>query len=111
MAFAPWNVLAMGKIRSDAEEKRRLESGEGGRVLFGDWKRTETERKVCLGLEKVAEEVGAKNIVSGTEECVITSLFYLTASYDQSLSFKPCKRHRMCSPLLVGERSNICTTI
>lgn len=55
----------MGKIRSDAEEQRRLESGEGGRVLFGDWKRTETERKVCLGLEKVAEEVGAKNITAG----------------------------------------------
>lgn len=66
MAFAPWNVLAAGKIRTDAEEKKRLESGEGGRAVFGDWKRTESERKVCLALEKVAAEVGAKSITSGS---------------------------------------------
>lgn len=66
MAFAPWNVLAAGKIRTDAEEKKRLESGEGGRAIFGDWKRSESERKVCLAIEKVAEEVGAKSITSGT---------------------------------------------
>ena len=65
MALAPWNVLAGGKIRTDAEEQRRLESGEGGRALFGDWKRTEEQRKVCAALEKVAEEIGVKNITSG----------------------------------------------
>lgn len=67
MAIAPWNVLVSGKIRTDAEEQRRLESGEGGRTLFSDWKRTEEERKVCLALEKVAQAVGAKSITSG--EC------------------------------------------
>ncbi|EKM59660.1 uncharacterized protein PHACADRAFT_250298 [Phanerochaete carnosa HHB-10118-sp] len=64
MAVAPWNVLAGGKIRTDAEERRRLESGEGGRQLFGDWKRTPEERQVCLELEQVATEVGAKSITS-----------------------------------------------
>ena len=65
MAFAPWNVLMSGKIRTDAEEERRLKSGEAGRSMFGDWKRTEDERRVCLALEKVANEVGAKSITSG----------------------------------------------
>lgn len=67
MAIAPWNVLAGGKIRTDAEEQRRLESGEGGRTTFDDdWKRTETERNISQALEKVAQEVGAKSITSGT---------------------------------------------
>lgn len=64
MAIAPWNVLAGGKIRTDAEEQRRLESGERGRTTFGDWKRTETERNVSQALEKVAQEIGAKSITS-----------------------------------------------
>lgn len=67
MAIAPWNVLAGGKIRSDADEQKRLESGEGGRVFVDpDWKRNEKERLMCQALEKVAQEVGAKNITSGT---------------------------------------------
>ena len=65
MAIAPWNVLAAGKIRTDAEEERRRQTGEHGRTLWTDWERTETERKVCLALEKVAAEIGAKNITSG----------------------------------------------
>ena len=65
MAIAPWNVLCAGKIRTDAEEQRRLESGEQGRqIVVADWLRTPEERKVCLELEKVAKEVGAKNITS-----------------------------------------------
>ena len=66
MALAPWNVLAGGKIRTDAEEKRRLESGEGGRTIVEDWKRTPEERKVCAGLERIANEIGVKSIGSGT---------------------------------------------
>lgn len=66
MAIAPWNVLAAGKIRTDEEEKKRLESGEGGRSMFGDWVRTEEQRKICQGIEKVAKEVGAKHITSGS---------------------------------------------
>lgn len=65
MAIAPWNVLCGGKIRTDAEEKRRLESGERGRTLVSpDWKRTPEERRVCLELERIAKEIGAQNITS-----------------------------------------------
>lgn len=63
-------MLAGGKIRSDADEQRRIESGEGGRtVASSEWKRNETEREVCRALEKIAAEVGAKHITSGTSSC------------------------------------------
>jgi Aldo/keto reductase family len=66
LALAPWGVLGSGKIRSDAEEARRRETGEKGRTIFGsDWERTEEERKVCLVLEQVASEVGVEEISSG----------------------------------------------
>ncbi|PPR03574.1 hypothetical protein CVT24_007613 [Panaeolus cyanescens] len=65
MALAPFNVLAGGKIRTDAEEERRLKSGENGRTVFSDeWRRNDRERAVCAALEKVAAEVGAKHITS-----------------------------------------------
>ncbi|KAI0761130.1 aryl-alcohol dehydrogenase [NADP(+)] [Irpex lacteus] len=64
LALAPWNVLAGGKLRTDAEEERRRESGEKGRQAFGPWERNETERKVSQALEKVAGEVGAKSITA-----------------------------------------------
>ncbi|KIP05558.1 hypothetical protein PHLGIDRAFT_148078 [Phlebiopsis gigantea 11061_1 CR5-6] len=64
MALAPWNVLASGKIRTDADEQKRLESGEGGRSMFSDWKRTEEERRVCHALEQMAVDIGAKSIAS-----------------------------------------------
>lgn len=32
MALAPWDVLGAGKIRSDAEEQRRRETGEKGKL-------------------------------------------------------------------------------
>ena len=55
----PWNVLGGGKIRTDAEEQQRIESGEKGCQIFGDWLRTPEGRRVCAELEKVVEEVGA----------------------------------------------------
>ncbi len=58
-------MLAAGKIRSNAEEEKRRETGEHGRKIFGDWQRDESQRKVCDALEKVAQEVGAKSITSG----------------------------------------------
>ncbi|CAA7268839.1 unnamed protein product [Cyclocybe aegerita] len=65
MALAPWNVLAAGKIRTDAEEERRRQTGEKGRtILDPNWERNEQEKKVCAALEKVAAEVGAKHINS-----------------------------------------------
>ena len=66
LALAPWSVLGGGKIRSDAEEARRRETGEKGRVMFNpEWERTEEERKVCLVLEEVAKEIGVESITSG----------------------------------------------
>ena len=63
LALSPFNVLAGGKIRSDEEEQRRKESGEKGRqIMSPEWERTPDERKVCLALEKVAQEIGAKSL-------------------------------------------------
>ncbi|ESK90213.1 putative aryl-alcohol dehydrogenase [Moniliophthora roreri MCA 2997] len=65
MALAPWGVLAGGKLRTDAEEQKRLDSGEQGRKVFSsEWKRNDAEVKVSRALEKVANEVGAKSITS-----------------------------------------------
>ncbi|KAH8834150.1 NADP-dependent oxidoreductase domain-containing protein [Flagelloscypha sp. PMI_526] len=58
MAIAPWNVLGGGKLRSSAEEKAREQSGEGGRTVTGDWRKSEDEIKMTHALEKVAAEVG-----------------------------------------------------
>ncbi|KAJ7650997.1 aryl-alcohol dehydrogenase [NADP+] [Roridomyces roridus] len=62
LALAPWNVLASGKLRTDAEEEERRASGENGRTLFGDWLRNDNEKKMSYALEKVAGEVGTKSI-------------------------------------------------
>ncbi|KAF9012087.1 arylalcohol dehydrogenase [Hymenopellis radicata] len=66
MALAPWGVLATGKLRSDEEEQKRKETGEGGRslLLSGPWERNEEEIKMSRALQKVATEVGAKSITS-----------------------------------------------
>ncbi|GJE97128.1 aryl-alcohol dehydrogenase [Phanerochaete sordida] len=64
MAIAPWNVLGGGKIRTDAEEQRRIESGEQGRQMLADWKRTPEERRVCTELEAIAKELGVASITS-----------------------------------------------
>ncbi|KAF9479449.1 arylalcohol dehydrogenase [Pholiota conissans] len=64
MALAPWNVLSGGKFRSDAEEEKRRQTGEGGRTYAGPWERNEKEKIVCKALEKVAAEIGAKSITS-----------------------------------------------
>lgn len=64
LALAPWNVLAGGKIRTDAEEQRRIDSGEKGRTVFSDWLRNDDEKKISAALEKVAKEVGTEHITA-----------------------------------------------
>lgn len=64
LALAPWNVLAAGKLRTDEEERRRMESGEKGRTMFGEWLRNENEKKMSAALEKVAKEVGTEHITA-----------------------------------------------
>jgi len=65
LALAPWGVLAGGKIRTNAEEARRKESGEKGRTVFSsEWERTPEQKKVCDVLEEIAKEVGSKGITA-----------------------------------------------
>ncbi|KAG5219945.1 arylalcohol dehydrogenase [Salix suchowensis] len=66
LALVPWGVLAGGKLRTDAEEQRRKESGEKGRELRTNlsWERTESEAKISRALGKVASEVGAKSVTA-----------------------------------------------
>lgn len=65
MALAPWGVLSGGKLRSDEEEAKRKQTGEGGRTFTGPWERNERERSVSQALAQVAEEVGTKHITAG----------------------------------------------
>jgi aryl-alcohol dehydrogenase-like predicted oxidoreductase len=65
LALAPWNVLAGGKLRTDAEEERRRVTGEQGRTVFGSWERNEQEKNISAALEKVAKEVGTEHITAG----------------------------------------------
>ncbi|KAK0190090.1 NADP-dependent oxidoreductase domain-containing protein [Armillaria mellea] len=47
IALAPWGVLGQGKLRTDAEEERRKETGEKGRLVWGpSWERTEVEAEI-----------------------------------------------------------------
>jgi len=63
LALAPWSVIGGGRLRTDAEEQRRKESGEKGRSFMGQsWERTEDETKMSRALEKVAKDIGAKTI-------------------------------------------------
>ncbi|KAI5119359.1 hypothetical protein M0805_008514 [Coniferiporia weirii] len=65
LALAPWNVLAGGRLRTDAEEAKRAETGEKGRELLGmNWMRNDNEKKMCAALEKVAKEVGTEHITA-----------------------------------------------
>ena len=65
LALAPWGVLAGGKIRTNAEEARRKESGEKGRTLLAaEWERTPEQRRVCDVLEEIGKEAGTESITS-----------------------------------------------
>ncbi|CAL1699912.1 unnamed protein product [Somion occarium] len=65
MAIAPWNLLLQGTIRTDEEEEARRNAGVKGRARFTtSWERDESEKKICKVLEKIANELGAKNLRS-----------------------------------------------
>ena len=65
LALAPWGVLGGGRIRTNAEEARRRESGEKGRTAFNaGWERSPAEKKVCDALEEIAKEVGTESITA-----------------------------------------------
>jgi len=62
IALTVFNVLAGGRIRTDAEEEQRRKTGENGRTIMGPWERNEDEKKVSAALEIVANKIGAKHI-------------------------------------------------
>ena len=65
MAIAPWGVLAGGKLRTDEEEERRVQSGEKGRTIYDpEWMRNDNEKAMSAALDKIAKEVGAKHITA-----------------------------------------------
>jgi len=65
LALAPWGVLGGGKIRTNAEEARRRETGEKGRTAFNpNWERSPAEKNVCDALEEIAKEVGTESITA-----------------------------------------------
>jgi aryl-alcohol dehydrogenase-like predicted oxidoreductase len=67
LALAPWGVLGGGKIRTNAEEARRRESGEKGRTASSpNWERSPAEKKLCDALEEIAKEVGTESITART---------------------------------------------
>ena len=66
LALAPWNALAAGKLRSDAEEERRRATGEKGRLFYqAGWERNKNEIKMSRALEKVGKEVGTEHVTAG----------------------------------------------
>ena len=65
LALSPWGAAGQGRLMTDEEEKRRKESGEGGRTVFSkDWERNPQEVKVSRKLEEIAKEVGTKHITA-----------------------------------------------
>lgn len=67
LALAPFDVLAGGKLRTEAEAQARIAAGDNGRVAFPNEKleASEEAKKVSAALEKVAAEVGAKSVQAG----------------------------------------------
>ncbi|KAJ6461271.1 NADP-dependent oxidoreductase domain-containing protein [Mycena vitilis] len=77
LALAPWNVIAGGKFRTDAEEEARRATGEKGRTVFThDWERNENERKMSHALEKVAAELGTKSLTAVAIAYVLAKIPY-----------------------------------
>ncbi|KIJ54217.1 hypothetical protein M422DRAFT_25161 [Sphaerobolus stellatus SS14] len=64
LALAPWGVLGQGRIRTDEEEEKRKQTGEGGRKSENEWMRTPDQAKLSRKLEEIAKEVGAKHITA-----------------------------------------------
>ncbi|KAF9027757.1 Aldo/keto reductase [Hymenopellis radicata] len=81
LALAPFQVLGAGRLRTEAEDKRRRETGESERTVGGAGNvsstRTELEIKLSSALEKVANEVGAKSITSVAIAYVMQKMPYV----------------------------------
>ena len=78
LALAPWSVLAAGRLRTDAEEEKRRQTGEKGRMLVQTrWERNEDERNMSAALEKVAKEIGTEHITAVAIAYVMQKMPYV----------------------------------
>ncbi|KAF9026155.1 Aldo/keto reductase [Hymenopellis radicata] len=90
LALAPFQVLGAGRLRTEAEDKRRRETGESERpagsgrttstkteIKLASGTRTELEIKLSNALEKVANEIGAKSIQSVAIAYVMQKMPYV----------------------------------
>ena len=110
LALAPWGVLGAGKIRTNAEEARRKESGEKGRMLIGShWERTPEMKKVYDVLEEIGKEVGTESITLSKWENHVSRSPDLTNTHKQLPSRTTFKSSHKCSRLSVAEKWNCCT--
>jgi mevalonate pyrophosphate decarboxylase len=112
LALAPWKVLAGGKLRTDAEEERRRQTGEKGRTLLNpDWERNEDEKKMAKALEEVAKQVGTEHITAGECDQDLAAGIGFIDSFEraQSLSRMCCRRRLTCSQLSEVARWNTCS--
>ena len=100
MALAPFSVLARGKLRTDAEEERRRQTGEEGRTFMSPgWERNEDEKKMAKALEEVAKQVGTEHITAGEcDQGLVTGIGFTDLfEYTQLLSRMCCRRRLTCS--------------
>ena len=114
LALAPWNVLAGGRLRTDAEEERRRQTGEKGRMVFHpNWERNDNEKKMSNALEKVAKEVGTEHITAGewAQGLVPGILVVDPFEYIQSRSHTSSRRYLTCSQSSEVARLSICSEI
>ena len=101
LALAPWDVFAGDKLRSDADDECRRQTGENGRTLMGpNWERTDNEKKMSKALEKVAEELAdgeePPSVQAGEcDEICTTYLLICAICFAQSQSLISCTSIRM----------------
>ncbi|KAH7868005.1 uncharacterized protein C8R40DRAFT_861317 [Lentinula edodes] len=71
-------ILGAGKLCVHRRwEQRRKETGGNGHMFGGGWERSNDEVKMFQAFEKVAKEIGAKSISSGSGKLSHLSFCFL----------------------------------
>ena len=95
---------------TDEEEKRRKESGEGGRTLLSpDWERKPHEVKVSHKLEEIAKEVGADHITAVAIAYVMHVGHFASSIVGLGVDISFYRKRLMCSRSWGDEKWNNCT--
>jgi hypothetical protein len=115
LALAPWGVLAAGKIRTNAEEARRKESGEKGRMVFTLTGNAHLSRKRCATCSRRSGRNWvrrASHRVSEDACCKRQKIWLGLTNMDKQLrSRTTSKSSPTCSRSSVAEKWNSCTRI